>query len=58
MSVSDHLRQGDQATDPVVGIFPNRDSLMRMAGTLLAEQDDESQSSDRGYFSIGSMDQS
>ncbi len=39
----------------VVGIFPTRDSLMRMVGTLLAEQDDEWQVSDRHYFSAGSM---
>jgi hypothetical protein len=38
-----------------VGIFPTRDSLMRMVGTLLAEQDDEWQVSDRRYFSVGSM---
>lgn len=47
--------QGDQAADTLVGIFPSRDSLMRMVGTLLAEQDDEWQVSDRRYFSIGSM---
>jgi len=39
----------------VVGIFPNRDSLMRLAGTLFAEQDDEWQVSDRRYFSAASM---
>jgi transposase-like protein len=39
----------------VVGIFPTRDSLMRMVGTLLAEQDDEWQVGDRRYFSLGSM---
>jgi putative transposase len=39
----------------VVGIFPTRDSLMRMVGTLLAEQDDEWQVCDRRYFNLGSM---
>jgi putative transposase len=39
----------------VIGIFPTLDSLMRMVGTLLAEQDDEWQVADRRYFSIGSM---
>ena len=39
----------------VVGIFPNRDSLMRMVATLLQEQDDEWQVADRRYFSSGSM---
>jgi transposase-like protein len=39
----------------VIGIFPTLDSLMRMVGTLLAEQDDEWQVADRRYFTIGSM---
>jgi putative transposase len=39
----------------VVGIFPNRDSLMRMVAMLLQEQDDEWQVMDRRYFSIQSM---
>jgi putative transposase len=39
----------------VIGIFPTRDSLMRMVGTLLAEQDDEWPVMDRRYFSFGSM---
>jgi putative transposase len=39
----------------VVGIFPNRDSLVRMVATLLQEQDDEWQVMDRRYFSMESM---
>jgi putative transposase len=39
----------------VIGIFPNRASLLRMVATLLQEQDDEWQVAERRYFSIDSM---
>ncbi len=39
----------------VVGIFPDRTSLLRLAGMLLAEQDDEWAVSDRRYFTFESM---
>jgi putative transposase len=39
----------------VIGVFPNRASLVRMVATLLQEQDDEWQVAERRYFSVGSM---
>ena len=39
----------------MIGIFPNRASLLRLVGTLLQEQDDEWQVADRRYFSLDSM---
>lgn len=51
----ERLRKEIERRTRVVGIFPTRDSLMRMVGTLLAEQDDEWQVSVRRYFSAGSM---
>src|SRR6266498_4120250 len=39
----------------VVGIFPDRTSLVRLAGMLLAKQDDEWAVADRRYFTFESM---
>jgi putative transposase len=54
----ERLHQEIKRRTRVIGIFPNRASLIRVVGTLLQEQDDEWQVAERRYFSIQSMNRS
>jgi putative transposase len=47
-------REVARRTD-VVGIFPNRDALLRLTGSLMAEQHDEWLTTDRRYLPEGSI---
>jgi len=47
-------KEGKRRTN-VVGVFPDQSSVIRLAGSILMEIDDEWQAADRRYFSLETM---
>jgi putative transposase len=47
-------QQVKRRTD-VVGVFPNREALLRLAGAVLVEAHDERQGTDRHYLGEATM---
>ena len=51
----EHTNKEIKRRTDVVGVFPNPEALLRLAGSVLIEQHDEWAASDRRYFSERSM---
>ena len=51
------MNKGIKRRIDVVGVFPNPEALLRLAGAVLVEAHDEWQTNDRRYLAEGSMAQ-